>query len=132
MLGHKWLGDPSPKLVTHVGRILHMRDEVPKIRPIRKMSESYLEGPASSRIANVRQINMPEKPNLHLMLWCKPRTVAPRWVTMPKTVDIVFIETDASWVHYPHEDAIVITTKITNSLIHWVLIDSGSAVNILH
>ena len=51
---------------------------------------------------------------------------------MPKSEDIVFKETDASWVHHPHEDSLVITTKISNSLIHWVLIDSGSAVNIFY
>ena len=35
-------------------------------------------------------------------------------------------------MHRPHEDALVITTKIANSLIHWVLIDSGSTINILY
>ena len=52
--------------------------------------------------------------------------------TMPKLEDIVFTETYASWVHHPYEDAIVITSKIANSLIHRVLVDSGSAVNILY
>ena len=51
---------------------------------------------------------------------------------MPKPKDIVITETDASWVHHPHEDALVTTTKIANSLIHRVLVDSGSAVNILY
>ena len=51
---------------------------------------------------------------------------------MLKLKDIVFAETNASWVQHPHEDALVITTKITNSLIHRVLIDSGSAINILY
>ena len=52
--------------------------------------------------------------------------------TMPKPKDIVFTETDASWVHHPHEDTLVITAKIANSLIHRVLVDSRSAVNILY
>ena len=52
--------------------------------------------------------------------------------TTPKSKDIVFTETDASWVHHPHEDTLVITTKIAKNLIHLVLIDSGSVVNILH
>ena len=52
--------------------------------------------------------------------------------TMPKLEDIVCTKTNASWVHYPHEDALVITTKIANNLFHWMLIDSGSAVNILY
>ena len=52
--------------------------------------------------------------------------------TMLKPEDIIFTETDVSWVHHPHEDALVITTKIANSLIHQVLIDSGSNANILY
>ena len=51
---------------------------------------------------------------------------------MPKPEDIIFTETDASWVHHHHEDALVITTKIANNLIHQVLIDSGSVANILY
>ena len=51
---------------------------------------------------------------------------------MPKPEDIVFTETDASWVNHPCEDALVFTAKIANSLIHWVLVDSGSAVNIIY
>ena len=35
-------------------------------------------------------------------------------------------------MHHPHEDALVITTKLANSLIHRVLIDSGRAINILY
>ena len=52
--------------------------------------------------------------------------------TILKLEDIVFTKTDASWVHHPHEDALVITTKIANSLVHRVLINSGSDVNILY
>ena len=51
---------------------------------------------------------------------------------MPKSEDIVFTETDAGWVHHPYEDTLVITTKMANSLIHQVLIDSGSTINILY
>ena len=51
---------------------------------------------------------------------------------MPKPEDIVFTETDASWVHHLYEDALVIIVKIANSLIHWVLIDNRSVVNILY
>ena len=56
---------------------------------------------------------------------------SPRGIT-PKLEDIAFTEIDANWVHHLHEDALVITTKIVNSLIHRVLIDSGSTVNILY
>ena len=51
---------------------------------------------------------------------------------MPKPENIVFTETDASWVHHPYEDALVSATKIANSLTHQVLVDSGSATNVLY
>ena len=51
--------------------------------------------------------------------------------TMPKPEVIVFTEIDTSWVHHLHEDALFITAKMANSLIHRVLVDSGSAINIL-
>ena len=51
---------------------------------------------------------------------------------VPKPEDIVFVDIEASWVHHPHEDALVITAKKANNLIHRVLVDSGSAVSILY
>ena len=51
---------------------------------------------------------------------------------VPQSDDIIFTQTDVSWVHNPHEDALVITAKVANSLIHRLLVDSGSAVNILY
>ena len=51
---------------------------------------------------------------------------------MPKPEDIVFTETDTSWVHHPHEDTLIIISKIANGLIHWVVVDSGSALNIFY
>ena len=50
----------------------------------------------------------------------------------PKPNDIVFIEADASCAHNPHEDTLVITVEVANSLIHRLLVDSGSTVNILY
>ena len=49
-----------------------------------------------------------------------------------KPEDIIFIKAYANWVHHPYEDAIVITTKIANSLVHTMLVDNGSAINILY
>ena len=46
--------------------------------------------------------------------------------------DIVFTQADASWVHNPHDDALVITTEVANSLVHRLLVDSGRVVNILY
>ena len=50
----------------------------------------------------------------------------------PQPDDIIFIEADSSWLHNPHEDALVITTEVANSLVHRLLMDSGSAINILY
>ena len=50
----------------------------------------------------------------------------------PQPDDIIFTKANASWVHNPHEDALVNTVKIANSLIHRLLVDSGSIVNTLY
>ena len=50
----------------------------------------------------------------------------------PQPDDIVFTQADTRWVHNPHEDAMIIISKIANNLIHRLLVDSGSAVNILY
>ena len=46
--------------------------------------------------------------------------------------DIVFTQTDTSWVHHLHKDTLVITTEVFNNLVHRLLVDSGSIVNILY
>lgn len=46
--------------------------------------------------------------------------------------DIVFTEADRRWVHHPHNDALVITKKIENNNVHRMLVDNGSAVDILY
>ena len=51
---------------------------------------------------------------------------------VPQPDDIIFTKADTSWVHNPHEDALVITTEIANSLVHQLLVDSKSTVNILY
>ena len=49
-----------------------------------------------------------------------------------KPKDIVFTKADVNWVNHPHEDALVVTTKISNNLVHMMLVDNGSAINILY
>ena len=51
---------------------------------------------------------------------------------VPPLDDIVFTQADASWVHNSHKDALVITAKVTNSLVHRLLVDNVSVVNILY
>ena len=46
--------------------------------------------------------------------------------------DIVFNEVDAIWVHHPHTDALIITVRVANSNIHKMLVDNGSAVDIIY
>ena len=46
--------------------------------------------------------------------------------------DIVFTQVNTSWVHHPHEDALVITVEVANSLVHQLLVDSRSIINILY
>ena len=50
----------------------------------------------------------------------------------PQPDDIIFTQADASWVHDPYEDALVITAEVVNNLIHQLLVDSGSTVNTLY
>ena len=46
--------------------------------------------------------------------------------------DIVLRDADARWVHHPHTNALVITTLVTNSNIHRLMVDYGSAVDVLY
>ena len=44
--------------------------------------------------------------------------------------NIVFIEVDAKWVHHALTDALVITVRIANNIVHRMLVDNISAANI--
>ena len=61
------VGSPVTKKLTYVDNPLHRGEESLKIHPVRKRSEPYLEDPARSGIANVRETNMPMKQKLHLI-----------------------------------------------------------------
>ena len=43
--------------------------------------------------------------------------------------DIVFKEADTRWVYHLHTDALVIMARVTNSNIHRLMVDDGSAVD---
>ena len=47
---------------------------------------------------------------------------------MLKPEDIIFIKTNARWVHHPYKDTLVITAKVANSLIHRVLVNNEGDV----
>ena len=49
-----------------------------------------------------------------------------------KVDPIVFTEDDAKYVHYPHNDALVITTVIGNHSVHRIMVDSGSSIDVLN
>ena len=51
---------------------------------------------------------------------------------MSQPDDITFTHDNVSWVHHPHEDGLVITCEVANSLTYQLLVNSGSAVNILY
>ena len=53
-------------------------------------------------------------------------------VYAPQPGNTVFTETDESWVHNPHQDAMIITTEVAHSLVHLLVVDSGSTINILY
>ena len=46
--------------------------------------------------------------------------------------DIIFTEVDTKWVHHHHVDAFVITVRMADRNIHRILVDNGSAVDILY
>lgn len=45
--------------------------------------------------------------------------------------NLMFTEEDAKWVHHPHSDALVVRVRIGSQNIYRVLVDNGSAVNVL-
>ena len=46
--------------------------------------------------------------------------------------EIVFTKADSRWVHHPHTDALVITAMVTNNNVHRLLVDDGSAIDIIY
>ncbi|XP_074337352.1 uncharacterized protein LOC141674544 [Apium graveolens] len=49
-----------------------------------------------------------------------------------ESMDITFRESDARWVHHPHNDTLVISIQIGTKNIHRAFIDNGSSANILY
>lgn len=45
---------------------------------------------------------------------------------------MLFMLEDAKHVVYPHDDPPVVTLKVSNFLIHRILVDGGSSANILY
>ena len=66
-------------------------------------------------------------PPIHVLRTEKHPTKKVRW----EFEDIVFTEVDTRWVHHPHADALVIIVRVTNGNLHRLLVDDGSAVDII-
>ncbi|XP_074336792.1 uncharacterized protein LOC141673965 [Apium graveolens] len=49
-----------------------------------------------------------------------------------ESMDTIFREADARWVHHPHNDALVISIHIRTKNIHRAFVDNGSSANILY
>ena len=58
--------------------------------------------------------------------------VQPSKQARSKLEDIIFREVDARWVHHPHTNALVITTRVANSNIHYLMVDDSITVDILY
>ena len=45
---------------------------------------------------------------------------------------IGFLEEDARRLHHPHDNALVVSLRVADSNMHWVLVNNGSSTNILY
>ena len=51
------------------------------------------------------------------------------WIDNPV---IGFSEEDARRLHHPHDNALVVSLRVADSNMHWVLVDNGSSTDILY
>ena len=47
------------------------------------------------------------------------------------TTEITFTEEEARTMRHPHNDALVVSLKVANNLVHRILVDNGSSVDVL-
>ena len=45
---------------------------------------------------------------------------------------IGFSEEDVRRLHHPHDDALVVSVRVGDYNVHWILVDNGSSVDILY
>ena len=45
---------------------------------------------------------------------------------------IGFSEEDGRRLHHPHDDALVVSVRVGDYNVHWMLVDNGSSANILY
>ncbi|XP_010667289.1 uncharacterized protein LOC104884349 [Beta vulgaris subsp. vulgaris] len=55
-----------------------------------------------------------------------------QWKRPPAMPAMSFTVKDAEHVVYPHDDPLVVTLKVSNCLVHRILVDGGSSANILY
>ena len=100
---------------------------LPKVRSLPHLGGLMRLGVAIARVIDMPQeVKHPPQVVVHIAYIhpTKGKTQKPR--------DTVFTEVDANWVHHPYEDALVVTAKIANNIVHRMLVDNGSIVNTLY
>ncbi|XP_074351661.1 uncharacterized protein LOC141690789 [Apium graveolens] len=75
---------------------------------------------------NAREARHPPLTNIHSLEDRPPK------IFKGKSADITFRERESRWVHYPHNDTLVITMLIGAMNVHRVFLDNGSSANILY
>ena len=45
---------------------------------------------------------------------------------------IGFLEEDVRRLHHPHDDALVVSVRVGDYNVHWILVDNGSSADILY
>ena len=83
-------------------------------------------------MAHARKIDTHKRQRNCLRPWYTPPAPSPQKVTCHNQTTLSLPKPTANWVHHPHEDALVNTAEVANNLIHRLLVDSRSAVNILY
>ena len=76
----------------------------------------------SARKTYARSIQSEEVYSLH----------RPPKVARTESVMLSFSEEDARRVTMPHDDALVVTLTVANQVIHRILVDNGSSIDILY
>ena len=53
-------------------------------------------------------------------------------ISRRESLVIGFSEEDARRLHHPHDDALVVSVRVGDYNMHWMLVDNGSSADILY